>query len=84
MYTCCAPTYFPVYEGYVNGGVVAPNPCMASLAQLQDPRYFIQNNIKLHPDQKPYRNLDAKIEAPSIPNGIRIKQHIQPCATGNA
>ena len=72
MYTCCAPTYFPAYEGYVDGGVVAPNPCMAALAQLQDPRYFIQNNVRPHPNQKPYLNLDAKIEAPAIPNGIRM------------
>jgi patatin-like phospholipase/acyl hydrolase len=31
-----APTYFPVYQGYVDGGVVANNPSMAALAQALD------------------------------------------------
>lgn len=31
--TCCAPTYFPAYQGYVDGGVVANNPSVAALAQ---------------------------------------------------
>lgn len=34
--TSAAPTYFPVYHGYVDGGVVANNPSMASLAQALD------------------------------------------------
>ncbi len=28
-----APTYFPTYEGYIDGGVVPNNPAMAALAQ---------------------------------------------------
>jgi uncharacterized protein len=34
--TSAAPTYFPAYEGYVDGGVVANNPAMAALAQAID------------------------------------------------
>ena len=32
-----APTYFPAYQGYVDGGVVANNPAMSALAQAIDP-----------------------------------------------
>lgn len=35
--TSAAPTYFPAYQGYVDGGVVANNPSMAALAQALDP-----------------------------------------------
>ena len=35
--TSAAPTYFPVYQGYVDGGVVANNPAMSALAQAIDP-----------------------------------------------
>ena len=35
--TSAAPTYFPVYQGFVDGGVVANNPAMAALAQAIDP-----------------------------------------------
>lgn len=40
LYTSAAPTYFPTYEGYVDGGVYANNPSMCALAQSQDLRYF--------------------------------------------
>ena len=40
--TSAAPTYFPTYQGYIDGGVVANNPSMAALAQaLCDP-----NNLR--------------------------------------
>ncbi len=34
--TSAAPTYFPVHQGFVDGGVVANNPAMAALAQGLD------------------------------------------------
>lgn len=36
--TAAAPTYFPAYQGYIDGGVVANNPSMAAIAQALDPR----------------------------------------------
>ena len=35
--TGAAPTYFPIYQGYVDGGVVANNPSMCALAQALHP-----------------------------------------------
>lgn len=37
MYTSAAPSYFPSYQGYVDGGVAANSPTMAALAQAIDP-----------------------------------------------
>jgi patatin-like phospholipase/acyl hydrolase len=34
--TSAAPTYFPVYQGYVDGGVAANNPAMSAVAQALD------------------------------------------------
>jgi len=33
MRSSAAPTYFPIYEGYVDGGVVANNPSLCALTQ---------------------------------------------------
>jgi len=38
LYTAAAPTYFPVVDGYLDGGVFANNPSMCALAQTQDSR----------------------------------------------
>jgi patatin-like phospholipase/acyl hydrolase len=34
--TAAAPTYFPIYQGYIDGGVAAGNPSMCALAQALD------------------------------------------------
>jgi patatin-like phospholipase/acyl hydrolase len=39
MATSAAPTYFKAYKGYVDGGLIANNPCMVALAQLADERH---------------------------------------------
>ena len=36
--TSAAPTYFPSYQGHIDGGVVANNPSMAAIAQALDRR----------------------------------------------
>jgi patatin-like phospholipase/acyl hydrolase len=33
LYTSSAPSYFPIYQGFVDGGVIANNPSMCALAQ---------------------------------------------------
>jgi uncharacterized protein len=38
MSTSAAPTYFPAFDGYIDGGVFANNPAMCAIAQTQDPR----------------------------------------------
>lgn len=35
--TSAAPTYFPIYQGFIDGGVVANNPSVAALAQVLRP-----------------------------------------------
>lgn len=49
MRTSAAPTYFPSYQGYIDGGVVANNPCMSALAQALHPTTGKQklNDIRL-------------------------------------
>jgi patatin-like phospholipase/acyl hydrolase len=37
LYTAAAPTYFPIVDGYVDGGVVAGNPSVCALAQALHP-----------------------------------------------
>ena len=37
MKSSAAPTYFPLYQGFVDGGVVANNPSMCALAQACNP-----------------------------------------------
>ncbi|NJN44296.1 MAG: hypothetical protein HC806_05950 [Anaerolineae bacterium] len=47
LYTSAAPTYFPTYEGYIDGGVIANNPSMAAIAQTRDYRAIIPNRPSL-------------------------------------
>lgn len=35
--TSAAPTYFPIYQGYIDGGVVATNPSVSAVAQALHP-----------------------------------------------
>ncbi|HEY3780094.1 MAG TPA: patatin-like phospholipase family protein [Fimbriimonadaceae bacterium] len=37
MRSSAAPTYFPIYQNHVDGGMVANNPSMCALAQALDP-----------------------------------------------
>jgi patatin-like phospholipase/acyl hydrolase len=37
LYTAAAPTYFPIVDGFIDGGVVAGNPSMCALAQALHP-----------------------------------------------
>jgi uncharacterized protein len=39
LYTCSAPTYFPVADGFVDGGVFANNPSLCAIAQALDRRW---------------------------------------------
>jgi uncharacterized protein len=34
MRTSAAPTYFPIYNGYVDGGIVANNPASLAVAKV--------------------------------------------------
>ncbi|HEX6385230.1 MAG TPA: patatin-like phospholipase family protein [Anaerolineae bacterium] len=36
MRTSAAPIYFPIYQGYVDGGIVVKNPAMCAVAQAID------------------------------------------------
>ena len=38
MYTSAAPTFFPSYDGFIDGGVAANNPCAAAMAMLLNPK----------------------------------------------
>ncbi len=76
LYTASAPIYFPAANGYVDGGVVAPNPAMVALAQTQDVRYFASN--AQHPARSSAIQQQSVIQrasqptAPSIPSDIRL------------
>ena len=44
--TSAAPSYFPSYQGYIDGGVVVNNPCMAALAQAMNENH-VQGEIRI-------------------------------------
>ena len=46
-YTSAAPTYFDTADGYIDGGVFAPNPAMCALAQSQDSRNLPADHAEL-------------------------------------
>ena len=58
MYSTAAITYFPIMDGYLDGGLYANNPSMCALSQLFDERYA--------PNVKP---LDQQIALLSIGSG---------------
>jgi uncharacterized protein len=39
LYTCSAPIYFPVADGFIDGGVFAINPSLCAIAQALDRRW---------------------------------------------
>ena len=39
MHSSAAPIYFPVHEGFIDGGVIANNPSMCALAQALNPEH---------------------------------------------
>jgi patatin-like phospholipase/acyl hydrolase len=39
LYTCSAPTFFPVADGFIDGGVFANNPSLCAIAQALDKRW---------------------------------------------
>lgn len=45
--TSAAPSYFPIYQGFIDGGVVASNPAMCALAQALDPATGGQSLVNL-------------------------------------
>jgi patatin-like phospholipase/acyl hydrolase len=46
--TSVAPVYFPVYQGYIDGGVAASNPAMCALAQALHKSTGRQNLADIH------------------------------------
>lgn len=38
IYTSAAPTYFPSFEGFIDGGLVSMNPSVSAIAQARDER----------------------------------------------
>lgn len=43
MRSSAAPTYFPIYQGFIDGGVVANNPSLCALAQAINPETGAQD-----------------------------------------
>lgn len=47
MGTSAAPTYFPSYEGNIDGGVIANSPSLAAVAQALDDRNQVAERAAL-------------------------------------
>jgi uncharacterized protein len=46
LYTCSAPTLFPVTDGFIDGAVVANNPSLCALAQALDRRWWSHPHLR--------------------------------------
>jgi patatin-like phospholipase/acyl hydrolase len=62
MSTSAAPTYFPSYGEYIDGGVIANNPSMAAIAQVLDGR-----------NQPPYLGTLKDIKLLSVGTGLSLQ-----------
>ena len=79
LYTASAPVFFPIIDGYVDGGVAANNPSMAALALTQDPRYFSARESSLDRQAPAARRIAGEFptfiaarRAPAIPSEVRL------------
>jgi patatin-like phospholipase/acyl hydrolase len=46
LYTCSAPTLFPVADGFIDGALVANNPSLCALAQALDRRWWSHPHLR--------------------------------------
>jgi len=45
LQSCSAPTYFPAFRGYIDGGMVANSPSMAAVCQVLDGRHGVDISL---------------------------------------
>lgn len=76
MRTSAAPTYFPVYRGYVDGGIVANNPSMIAVtkAMAHHPNVNLRNCIVLSLGAGSYPRHD-RIFSPAYNSNVELNTH---------